>query len=232
MPAVRLSGIQSAMVATFDIVAKDGPSSRSNFLTHVGLYRGDPRRVSNAQGVNIVHMIPPLRTGAMEVHALGGAEFDEDDLHLMRQFVDSTDLEIAKQEKLKKPLKPLEVYTIRPHYIKASPEKPYRRFSCSGFVFEAYKFIGIVLVDLKKLPDVDLETLVRAYPEQERRLRRKKLRELFNLSGDGPWAVLLPGHIINSLNRPREEIMSKSYQAKPGDEYFPPRRVAESSREN
>ena len=100
-----------------------------------------------------------------------------------------------------------------------------RQYSCATFVVAAYQFARIHFLKSRTsdLPPASLATLKSAYPDCATLLDRPRFRsEFLNLKDGGPWPVLLPGYVLNALNRPSEMIRSQpAYQAVPGDEYFP-----------
>lgn len=71
----------------------------------------------------------------------------------------------------------------------------YRRFSCAGFVAEAYaEGAGVNLVDQRSLPAVDL-----AFTEKVWGAFPPRLRGIAGLGGDGPWPALLPGYLLSAM---------------------------------
>jgi hypothetical protein len=97
-------------------------------------------------------------------------------------------------------------YIIRPHAqprLSGDGTPIYIRFSCVGFVVEAYRDAGlnVVVTDEANLPAVDLATLAVAYPE----LAAADFGALLNrryhwgCDGNGPWPVLMPGHLFHAL---------------------------------
>jgi len=122
-------------------------------------------------------------------------------------------------------------YVICPHVKEISREDDtaaYLRFSCAGFVIEAYREADIDLLwtDLAHLPLVGLEVLKAQYPEFAGMLERPRIRDEFGVGGDGPWPVVLAGYVLNALDRSETEIRSTPYRATEGDEFFPPRTPA------
>jgi hypothetical protein len=119
-------------------------------------------------------------------------------------------------------------YIVLPH---CHPEEGddgtviYYRFSCGGFVIEAYRFVGIELIvtDATALPVVGLETLRVAYPDLQRPLDSPRTREYLGLDGTGPWPIVLSGYLLNSLRRTEAEIRGGPYRPQPGDEFYPAR---------
>ena len=108
------------------------------------------------------------------------------------------------------PENPYRRYIVKPHadWYRA-PEtghRLYRRFSCAGFVLECYRHINVDLVctDDSDLPDVDLATLVNAYPELEREevlARLGSTRNDLGIPGGGPWRIVLAGYVFHALDK-------------------------------
>jgi hypothetical protein len=94
------------------------------------------------------------------------------------------------------------------------------RFSCAGFVAEAYERARIRLVREDRLPKVDLDLIKAAYPDFASWLDRSEFRESLGLEGDGDWPVLLCGYLFHAVNREADIIRREPYTPKPGDEVF------------
>jgi len=220
VPAQRLDQ-QSISISQFDVAGRDS-ATLSEFIRHVGLM---PEIVASfAPGTlsRLLHMKPPLETEAEpgSVHVVGSVPPTIDETSAISLFYDEHRNEYAAQSASR-----LLQYAILPSIQpdRATDGTVIRtRFSCAGFVIGAYREAEIDLIDEDEgtLPPVDLETLVRAYPDQESSLRNPKLRERMNLGGDGPWPVVLPGYVLKSLCRRFEEIKAVAYRPTPGDEFF------------
>lgn len=95
-------------------------------------------------------------------------------------------------------------YVVRPavERDRVSGRVVYKRFSCAGFVAEAYlEGAGIQLVDEAHLPPVELpftEAVWGVYPP--------RLRGIAGLVGDGPWPVLLPAYLLHAMRLPRVSL--------------------------
>ena len=108
-----------------------------------------------------------------------------------------------------------EPYVIHPHmdWVTApeTQRRIRRRFSCSGFVFEAYAAGNIRLVDVEgALPSVSENEVASAYPvflqlELKPEAIRQRLgfggREQLGLTSKGPWKLLLPGYLFHATAR-------------------------------
>lgn len=221
MPATRLSS-QQVEIRRSDVVGQDGGTA--HFVGHVALAAENYSAVKVGTKVHVNHMGPPLeRDGEVEVHTCGTAELDDDELNQIELFVDEHFNEQRAEIK-----RGYDQYVIHPHAA-YSDDMSFRRFSCAGYVLEAYADAGISLIDLiASLPDVDLGTLFMAYPSLERVENNSALRQRLGLSrqdcglnGDGPWPVLLPAYIFHSMERDVGAIRTQSYRVRKGDELFP-----------
>jgi hypothetical protein len=124
-------------------------------------------------------------------------------------------------------------YIICPHLKEVHREDQtvlYHRFSCAGFVLEAFREaeINILWTDLAPLPLVGPDALKTQYPEFAKILDRLREREKLGIPGDGPWPVVLAGYVLNALARPEREIRNTPYLPRAGNEFFPPRRAEPS----
>ena len=95
----------------------------------------------------------------------------------------------------------------------------YRRYSCAGFVLDAYEQIGIPLLETEEqsLPEVTSEAVEAAYPKP---FENPGLLPRFGLQGNGPWRVVLAGYVLHALDRSKADIREKPYPAQEGDEIF------------
>jgi hypothetical protein len=117
-----------------------------------------------------------------------------------------------------------QMYCIHPHALPLYEDDgryTRMRFSCAGFVFEAYKKARIKLLDSKDLPVVDIAVIRLAYPGQVRLMEDGKISaEALGLQGSGPWPVLLCGYLFHALNRGDDVIRHEPYTPCIADRYF------------
>jgi hypothetical protein len=114
-------------------------------------------------------------------------------------------------------------YVILPAYLEPDEVISLWRFSCAGFVLKAYEEANLHLLQTHELPLVTLETLKRAYPRMAKLLDREEVRERLGIGRGVAWPAVLPGYIVNSMSRTREEIVAEPYRVQVGDEFFPRR---------
>lgn len=219
---------ESPPCSQYAIVGKHAESGPTCFVQHVALLReGGP--VSAKAEVNVFHMGPPLVAGDQAQTTKPGDRKCRADLIAdlvldteEREAIDDWLIEVEAEDRAH-PRNFAEQYTVIPHvdWIIA-PEtgrRIRRRFSCSGFVIEAYRRADIELIDTDgQLPDVHEQVLHAAYPALT---RLKSVRERVGLPGNGPWKVILPGYLFHSTAR--------ATSASPRPPAYPPQSAAEGS---
>jgi hypothetical protein len=222
MPAHRLREDRAVSIGEYDVVGQDS-DSEPEFVRHVGLCELERSEVrANHAEISLAHMGPPLVRGTMGaiIQTVGSAELTSDEVRQIGVFVDELESEYTAQRTRGK-----RQYVIPPHVHEPDETFPCRRFSCAGFVIEAYRDAGIDLLATipQSLPAIALDTLALAYPDQAERLNDPQARAPFGLAGDGPWPVVLAGYVVNAFRRPPDEIRRVPYVPHVGDQYFPPR---------
>lgn len=228
MPAIRFAG-ETVRIRAMDVLGMDGAPPGSNYIRHAGL-AGDGHASYNPSHavLTIIDMQPPLQRGSgrkCDVH--GTAEVSDDESRRIAVFVDSIEGEYQAQGVRER------CYVAHPP---AAPVRArdgtirYTRFSCAGFVREAYRRVGIELIEEPdtEFPRMSLEMLCNSYPDQAVALRNPRVRSLIGLESmpAETLPILLPGHLINSLARHVSEIRSTPFSPRPGDECFPTKRPA------
>lgn len=224
MPAQRLSN-NPIVVGRYDVVASE--SGRvPGFVSHVGMTAKGREKLRSGGTVLWIEMQPPLSSSRVfPVDAVGWADLTTDEIRDIRMFVEELEREYEAQNR-----RGVSQYWILPHRCEHREDDntvTYRRFSCAGFVVEAYGAANIDLVTAKgeALPQVSLEVLRNAYPPPiYGMLTRLGEQGRFGLSGAGPWRILLPGYVLNAMARSAQEIRSEPYRPVAGDEFFPSRR--------
>jgi len=86
-----------------------------------------------------------------------------------------------------------------------------------------YLEAGIELIDQTRVPEVTVDALKVAYPQLENILDKPKLLTEMGLAEGTQWPVILAGYVVNSLDRPADEIRETPYTPLSGDEFFPPK---------
>lgn len=235
MPAQALTGEfhakALAVVATF----RNGTSVR-----HVGLLI-DSANLSPGCNASIYDMGPPLHVespgGTAIAHAVGWVDGMTTSQYLgMEDWLQDKKTWLAKQPMLgSSPWEYYRDYTVHPAAVLLEDEHTkiqIHRFSCAGFVERCYaEGAQLVLVDHDALPCISFEELRGIWPEiaafkDKRWAARLKLSPeeaqeravQCGLEGDGPWPILLPGHLLHSLAR---ADVSHPYRPGPTDSCFP-----------
>lgn len=221
MPSCRVSG-PNVDLKLFDVLGEDGEPS---FIRHTGLAASEGRLPSKT--VKVVHMRPPLQTyDEMQADVRGTAELTDSERRKIQMFLDRH----AGEHDAVAHLRPAalwrrasEIYCLYPHAIPHT-ENDGRyvrlRFSCAGFVFEAYKEARIILVDESTVPEIGLDRIKESYPDFAEVLDNRVFRTSMGLDGTGPWRVVLCGYLVHALNRDAGEIRDAPYVSRPGDAYF------------
>lgn len=226
MPSYRVTDPTLPLEA-FDVIGQDGEGA--GFIGHVGL--SELAGSYSAAKIPIFDMGPPLHgqgnVGSISAHAIGSSSLTDDEAQKIKVFIDRHSGEhqqfsvMSRRQLIESSPR---MYCILPHATPATEEDgryARMRFSCAGFVLEAYKKARIQIVNLDALPPVEIEDIRLAYP------RLLTLIESFGVSledlglvGDGPWPVLLCGYLFHSFNRPAEDIRRESYSPSIEDRFF------------
>ncbi|NOY43662.1 MAG: hypothetical protein GXP26_17735 [Planctomycetes bacterium] len=228
MPSYRVSESTTPLkLLIFDVVGRDG--KETGFVDHAGLT--ESTGTHETRKIPILHMRPPLHGRRdpehMKVSVVGSATLTDDEVHKIRTFVDLHDgehsafLQLSRSGLIRATS---EMYCVRPH---ASPLREAdgryarTRFSCAGFVFEAYKRARIELLDPNALPMVDMADIKLAYPDYERLMENERISsEDLGLDGSGPWPVLLCGYLFHALDRDAEAIRNHPYTPIAANRFF------------
>jgi hypothetical protein len=229
MPAWRLNDVP-VPAQKLDVAARDSESV-VEFIGHVGLLNDGPKELKKdkvAAQVPLVHMIPPFTDNRhlWEVHAIGTASLTPDEVLQIKTLCQHRLLEYEAHKARRE-----NQYVIRPPVKRPDGDHPYYRYSCAGFVIEAYRWAGIELVVTRDedLPKVSLDTLKDAYPFFAAKLDDPVERTKYGLEDLAPneqaegWPVVLAGYVMNALCPGAEDIRRAPYKPRSGDEFFPSR---------
>ncbi len=209
----------------YSIVGKYTSEPGSRFVQHVGLIRDEGPTIRGTE-VPVWEMRPPLVAGPISAgrtqqdatcpaHVVGWLSLSADERDGITDWLAEVDTQIRPNTRSGL----AEQYTVslRPEdqwHRAENGFRLYRRFSCVSFVLKAYldgSDIDLVNAsDPESLPEVDLETVARAYGEHLRRLSH--LRAEMGLPGAGPWRILLAGYVCHAMNRPDHSIRSVAYK--------------------
>jgi hypothetical protein len=227
MGSFRL-GNHPQSIRIYDAIGQDAKDIAS-FVGHIGLsnssIESQDKQIVLAK---MVEMCPPLVVPKTEeepdpdfdrVDVVGSVELSAAETKQISLFIDETSKELES-------VPPKLQYTVHPHFRERAETDSARRYSCVGYVQQAYEYADIDLVDIDAIPEVELETILPAYPDSREQLEHPRARAFVGLRGDGPWPVLLPGYVFHAMNRPPLECRTTPYKPQAGDEYFP-RREAE-----
>ena len=94
------------------------------------------------------------------------------------------------------------------------------KFSCAGFVIEAYRYAGLdlLITEQARIPPVGRELL--DADASRPRCKSAPPRTFQTPPGGGPWHVILAGYVLNALNRPADAIRREPYRPVSGDGFF------------
>jgi hypothetical protein len=230
MPAWRVNH-RSLVLRQYDVGGVDSPHVASS-VQHLVLSQEERADITKSDAfIAAVHMGPPLRSTprlAYAIDSFGTVSLEPGEIRQVMEFVDERLLEFqAQRKRTERPSlrrQAEDQYIIDPASKEPDSSKPYWRFSCAGFVMEAYSWAGLqLLVDRNThgFPTVTVDRLKEAYPSHADDLEDPDFRARMGLIGDGPWAVVLAGYIINALNRISTDIRSTPYLPNQGDCCFP-----------
>lgn len=209
----------------FDIVGQD--SKEAGLVAHAGLARS--AGAQPAAQIPVIDMGPPLHAegGNVRANVVGSAILTDDEVQKIRTFIDRHALEhlvfakLGRRQTIK--LAP-QMYCIYPH------ASPYReddgryartRFSCAGFIFEAYKNARIGLLNIGALPSVEVSEIRSAYHDQMGLLEGEGVAlDALGLEGVGPWQVMFCGYLFHALNREAGVIRNDPFAPGLPDRYF------------
>jgi len=222
LPTYRVAEANISL-AVFDIIGQDG--DEETFIRHVGL--ANSAGLHSASEIPVIDMRPPLHgpdeQGHMRVDVVGSTVLTDDDRWKITTFVNRHAGEHEVFKRFRFELLP-QMYIVYPHmepFYEEDGRYSRMRFSCAGFVLEAYKKARIKLLDPKTLLSVEMDILRPCYPELMRLIENGRISpEDLGLEGDGPWPVLLCGYLLHALNRDAATVRSEPYTPNIEDRYF------------
>ncbi|NQV26715.1 MAG: hypothetical protein HQ518_20375 [Rhodopirellula sp.] len=189
------------------------------FVRHVALLR-EPTEVTGGAAVAVYESAPPVFASPDSAERLANAHVVSD-LALRTSESEAMTNWLARVATENRSFAPIfQQYKIKPHmeWVRASEtnRRIRRRFSCAGFVLEAYRAAEIQLVHPNvPFPAASDEQLKHAYSnlfdlEAANPQVRKRIgfidRADLGLTGDGPWSVLLPGYLFHAGSKATADI--------------------------
>jgi len=220
MPAWTLTD-EPTTIHPFDVLGQS--DGTSHLMVHALLCNETESRtdVTKQSNIRCTHMGPPLGQRSSSCDAVGSAGLNDTHRRKIKVFVDDRLMERAAEKKRGRLNDLIAEYRIHPSATRPSREFPLWRFSCVGFVLEAYNAAGIRLLGAP-LPFKTLDELKQLYPRHARHLDDSDNRTRLGIGEGDRWPVALVGYVLNSLSRAVKQIHSDEYVPQPGDEYFPP----------
>lgn len=219
MPSFRVDA-PTLSLNIYDVIAKDS-AAQVGFIGHTGLAKSTGAHPSAR--IPFLDMAPPLHghdtSQHLQAHVVGSAELTDDEVQKIKTFIDrhAGEHSVFQQfSRLQIFQTAPQMYCIIPHATPLFEEDdgryPRMRFSCAGFVLEAYRKARINLVNTNTLPKVEYAVIEIAYSSQIGLMNHTGIsREDLGLEGDGPWPVLLCGYLFHALNRDASAIRHKPY---------------------
>ena len=185
-----------------------GKYSRNRpFVRHAAILNAETEFKGECK-VILSHVGPPIEnqyTG--DCHIVGQIGLSNEEIEAVADWLASIETQYTPTKILR-----FQQYVVAPHmvWVKSEEGRPLRqRFSCVGYVIEAYAAANVSLIDSESLPDAEMKDVETAYPDLyglldnpklAKRLGFKGLDDL-GLVGPGPWKVALPGYLFHSTNR-------------------------------
>lgn len=223
---VYLTSLGSVSVSPYDVL---GQFSSEGILTHAMLCEEQGVRdgVTAQTQLSVAHMGPPLGKQRASSDAIGSAELNASHKRKIKTFVDDRLLERKAEEmrlaKLKKRTQIRREYCIFPDAVKPTADFPLWRFSCVGFVIQAYRRARVVLLD-SSTPLSTLDEVKQLYPSLADSLDNQDERHQLGLIDGTEWPIRFVGYLFHSLARTVEEIRGPNsipYTPQKGDERYP-----------
>jgi hypothetical protein len=207
---LAVSALKSPVVAQkFAVVgtyADDRP-----FVRHSSLLRAEDS-IGEERKVTVHHMGPPIEVDDQcECHVIGQVGLTNEEIEAIEDWISSVATQYCSIKVL-----PFQQYVIVPHMdcVISEEDRPLRqRFSCVGYVIEAYQKAEVVLLKTDELPDAHRQDVEKAYPGLDRIANNPVHAKKFGfvsygdigLPGDGPWKIPLPGYLFHSTARYRSD---------------------------
>ncbi len=226
MPSYRVNEATLSL-GVFDVVGQDG--GEPGFIGHAGL--AETAGSQDVARVAVLDMGPPLHgegnPGRITASAFGSAALTDDEVRKIKTFIDRHANEHRSFAQLSRSQlidAAPQLYCVCPHaepIYEDDGRYARMRFSCAGFVFEAYKKARIQLLDLNVLPMVGMAVIRHGYAREVRLMTDGFVSpEDLGLPGDGPWPVLLCGYLFHALNRDGDAIRRERYAPSIADRHF------------
>ncbi len=233
MGAFRL-GKQILDICVYDALGQDADDV-ATFVCHIGLaisaLEVKDQKDQCVVLAKMVEMCPPLVVPQADdvpdpeldrVDVVGSIELTGAEVKQIAIFIEETAKELES-------IVPRQQYIVHPHFRDRTGVDTVRRYSCAGYVQQAYEYADIDLLDLTECPGVELQTILVAYPDSRKELENPRARAFVGLRGPGPWPVLLPGYIFHAMARDPQQYRQEPYKPKAGDECFPRRDSGEQA---
>ncbi len=182
-------------------------SEHRPFVRHAAILNAETEFNGECK-VALSHVGPPIEnqyTG--DCHIVGQIGLSNEEIEAVADWLASIETQYTQTKIL-----PFQQYVVAPHmvWVKSEEGRPLRqRFSCVGYVIEAYAAANVSLIDSESLPDAEMKDVETAYPDLRRLLAKPELAKHYGfkdlddlgLVGPGPWKVAFPGYLFHSTKR-------------------------------
>ena len=208
-----LSSGRRVVAKRLSIIGTYAKSSQSPcFVQHAALLK-TTGAIDGTSKVDVFHSGPPLavhsgQNCSCQPDIVADVQLDLEEMEAIDNWLAGVEKEIRSFS-----LRPFEQFHILPHMIWVYSEENRRirrRFSCSGFVIEAYRTASIELIDTQQLPLADEKVIASAYedlikieatsPPVQARIGFRGRADL-GLDKSGSWPIALPGYLFHSTGR-------------------------------
>lgn len=202
-------------IACCDVVGKYAAQA-AGFVEHLGLATASCPALVGGDTIEVFEM-PVRERNHWAPAAHGSADLSYEEGRQIRQFCRQHKRQ-HESLKLVRGRRKLRGYVVRPHskpFCEADGTEVALRFSCVGFVIEAYREanIDLVITEENMLPGVPWEMLSLAFPPLQC-ADWAKVNQEYDLGLDpaaAEWHVMLPGYAMNSLRRDHDAIRRSPY---------------------
>jgi len=176
------------------------------FVKHTGLLK-ENQSIQGEEKLSLNHMGPPLNANGSDIsHLVGQIELANEEIEAIDDWLASVSTQYRDLHVLD-----LQQYVVCPHMKWVVSEEGRRirqRFSCVGYVLEAYRAAEIELISVDNVPLADKEVLLQSYPVFQKIAARPRVSQKLGfkgfddlgVSGDGPWQVVLAGYLFHAVN--------------------------------
>lgn len=219
---------QPVSIEKYDVCGIHQNYCERNLVTHLGLSGSDNINKIVSDNLNLFHMKPPYAHDAPLKNAV--TFFVEASKYLTDAQKKNLDrfLITCKQELAESSINSAH-YIIYPCFIVEDVPIKTRRYSCAGFVIQAFKKMDFELIDLNdsSIPRYDLNGIIQRHPAGPLLRRNSSISNQYGLAPEGSsWPIIFPGYVVRAvlhwiLQKQAGDMSCELYHPQSGDEYLP-----------